>query len=214
MNTRRVNTAADVINAALMQTRTAAGIALALESAQLLMSPETAAELEQLRTALAVSEQRSERRRIAWRMARSRAISTGGAADRYAARSRDAQEALQHMLFAVIAGQLALHEANRERKELRARVAELEAAPTTVYRAEHPDSGITLGHYGTREAARKHCETVLRREVGDETFLGWVPDDGSELAPEELCVGHDVECTGYIVTPLELASEYDEGADE
>ncbi|NUP19229.1 MAG: hypothetical protein HOZ81_24680 [Streptomyces sp.] len=45
MNTRRVNTAADVILAALTQNRTAAGIAMALESAQLLMSPETAAEL-------------------------------------------------------------------------------------------------------------------------------------------------------------------------
>ncbi|MFE3169288.1 hypothetical protein [Streptomyces sp. NPDC059224] len=56
MNTRRVNTAADVINRALMQTRTAAGIALALESAQLLMSPETAAELEQLRARVAELE--------------------------------------------------------------------------------------------------------------------------------------------------------------
>lgn len=83
--------------------------------------------VEQLRAELVVSEQRSERRRIAWRMARSRAISAGGAADRYAARSRDAQDAVQHMLFAVLAGQLAMHEANRERQELRARVAELEA---------------------------------------------------------------------------------------
>ncbi|MFC9847746.1 hypothetical protein ACFWFF_01350 [Streptomyces sp. NPDC060223] len=52
MNTRLVNTAAGVINAALMQNRTAAGIALALESAQLLMSPETAAELVELRRQL------------------------------------------------------------------------------------------------------------------------------------------------------------------
>ncbi|RSN13792.1 hypothetical protein DMH25_08370 [Streptomyces sp. WAC 01325] len=86
--------------------------------------------------------------------------------------------------------------------------------PLTVYRAEHPDSGVTLGHYGTREAARKHCETVLRREVGDEVFLGWVPDDGSELAAEELCIGHDFECSGYIVVPLEVPSEYDAEADE
>lgn len=74
------------------------------------------------------AEARAERYRIAWGMARTRAISAGGAADRYAARSRDAQDALQHMLFTVIAGQMALHEANRERQELRARVAELEAA--------------------------------------------------------------------------------------
>lgn len=49
MNTRLVNTAAGVINAALTQNRTSAGIALALESAQMLMTPETAAELELLR---------------------------------------------------------------------------------------------------------------------------------------------------------------------
>ncbi|MGA5330988.1 hypothetical protein ACPCJT_20385 [Streptomyces griseoincarnatus] len=49
MNTRLVNTAAGVILRALTQNRTAAGIALALESAQLLQSPETVAEMERLR---------------------------------------------------------------------------------------------------------------------------------------------------------------------
>jgi len=94
----------------------------------------------------------------------------------------------------------------------RARAAELEAAPQTVYRASH--ESIVMGLYTTRKAAREHCETVLRREVGDEAFLGWVPDDGSELAAEELCIGHDFECSGYVVTPLEVASAYDEEADE
>lgn len=56
MNTRRVNGAAGVINAALAQCRTAAGIALALESAQLLMTPETAAELVALRARVAELE--------------------------------------------------------------------------------------------------------------------------------------------------------------
>lgn len=56
MNTRLVNSAAGVINAALTQNRTAAGIALALESAQLLMTPETAAELESLRVRVAELE--------------------------------------------------------------------------------------------------------------------------------------------------------------
>jgi predicted nuclease with TOPRIM domain len=56
MNTKLVNSAAGVINAALGQDRTAAGIALALESAQLLMSPETVAELEQLRCRVAELE--------------------------------------------------------------------------------------------------------------------------------------------------------------
>jgi hypothetical protein len=65
------------------------------------------------------AEARAERYRIAWGMARTRAISTGGAADRYAARARDAQEALQHMLFTVIAGQMALKAATDEVAELR-----------------------------------------------------------------------------------------------
>lgn len=56
MNAKRVNCAADVILAAITQNRTAAGIAMALESAQLLMSPEIAAELEQLRQRVAELE--------------------------------------------------------------------------------------------------------------------------------------------------------------
>ncbi|MFI8531751.1 hypothetical protein ACIGMX_16115 [Streptomyces aquilus] len=60
MNTKLVNSAAGVINAALASNRTAAGIALALDSAQLLMSPETAAELEQLRAQVAELEAQRE----------------------------------------------------------------------------------------------------------------------------------------------------------
>lgn len=58
MNTRSVNSAAGVILAALSQNRTAAGIALALESAGLLMSPEAAADLASVSTdAVGVAEQ-------------------------------------------------------------------------------------------------------------------------------------------------------------
>ncbi len=72
------------------------------------------------------------RYRIAWRMARTRALSTGSAADRYAARARDAQDALQHMLFTVIAGQMALKAATD-------RVAELEDAAQKIVHL-HKDS--------------------------------------------------------------------------
>lgn len=85
-------------------------------------------------------------------------------------------------------------------------------AELTIYRASH--DSIVMGLYTTREAAREQCETLTRREVGDTALLGWVPDDGSEHAPEELCTGEDVECTGYVVTPLTVASAYDEEADE
>ena len=60
MNTRLVNTAADVILRALTQNRTAAGIALALESAQLLQSPETAAESAHYRAAFEAQRSRAE----------------------------------------------------------------------------------------------------------------------------------------------------------
>ncbi|MET9955655.1 hypothetical protein ABZ135_29475, partial [Streptomyces sp. NPDC006339] len=49
MNTKRVNAAEGVILAALKTKKTAAGVAIALESACLLQSPETAAELTRRR---------------------------------------------------------------------------------------------------------------------------------------------------------------------
>lgn len=61
MNTKLVNTTAGVILAALEQNRTAAGIALALESAQMLMTPETAAELVALRARVVELEARLKR---------------------------------------------------------------------------------------------------------------------------------------------------------
>jgi hypothetical protein len=49
MNTRALNALAGVIAAAMKEDRTPMGIALAIESAGMLQSPETAAELESLR---------------------------------------------------------------------------------------------------------------------------------------------------------------------
>ncbi|TLQ45792.1 hypothetical protein [Streptomyces marianii] len=56
MNARRVNAAAGVIFAAMKTRQTAAGIAAALEAAQLLQSPETADELQRLRARVAELE--------------------------------------------------------------------------------------------------------------------------------------------------------------
>lgn len=66
MNTRLINSAAGVINAALTQNRTAAGIALALDSAGMLMTPETAAELASLRARFAVSDHSADEDPIAF----------------------------------------------------------------------------------------------------------------------------------------------------
>ncbi|MFC8271123.1 hypothetical protein ACFUJR_00980 [Streptomyces sp. NPDC057271] len=56
MNARRVNAAAGVVHAAMQTRQTAAGIAAALESACLLQSPESAAEVFALRARVAELE--------------------------------------------------------------------------------------------------------------------------------------------------------------
>lgn len=66
MNAKLVSSATGVINAALTQNRTAAGIALALESAGLLMSPEVARELASLRARFAVSDHPADEDPIAF----------------------------------------------------------------------------------------------------------------------------------------------------
>ncbi|MFJ3021427.1 hypothetical protein ACIPH4_10810 [Streptomyces tendae] len=98
-----------------------------------------------------------------------------------------------------------------------ARVAELEAAPTAVYRAEHPDSGITLGHYSTAKAARDHCEDLERRSwpTGTTLAFDWIEDDEDRVAELVVVAGQNEESTtGYVVTALEAPSEYDAEADE
>ncbi|NEB92385.1 hypothetical protein [Streptomyces bauhiniae] len=109
---------------------------------------------------------------------------------------------------------------------LRARVAELEAAPTKVFRASH--DSIVMGLYTTAAEARKHCETEMRREYDKSTkvSLWWREDEDTVDQPEDGEQELYVHATpagmspgrtwnsGYMVTPLEVASEYDEEADE
>ncbi|MFE6482430.1 hypothetical protein ACFVGN_05745 [Streptomyces sp. NPDC057757] len=102
-------------------------------------------------------------------------------------------------------------------KKLQALVAELEAAPTTAYRAEHPDSGITLGHYGTEAAARAHCEAEELNSWGPGHTLvfDWIEDEEDRVAELVVTAGQcDESTTGYLVTALDIASEYDEEADQ
>lgn len=93
------------------------------------------------------------------------------------------------------------------------------AAPElTVYRAQH--DSIVLDLYDNRDAARAHCEAYLRREVGDTVPLQWVPDYSGEVVVEELSyIGASdddpaMDLTGYVVTPLTVASRFDEEADQ
>jgi hypothetical protein len=123
-----------------------------------------------------------------------------------------ATEALVHAVLALV-DTLA-----QPQLEEKATAAAATATPElTAYRAEHPDSGITLGHYGASSAARAHCEAMERRSwpVGTTLAFDWIEDDEDRVAELVVTAGQNEESTtGYIVTALELASEYDEESDE
>lgn len=214
MNARALNALAGVIcRAQESGKRTPMGIAIAVESAGLLMSPETAAELEKLRAELAEErvrvaelEAQRERRRIRLVALQNDSLNMRGTLSP-AGRPRRVPMPLGETLTPVV-------------EWLLARVAELEAAQApaelTVYRASH--ESIVMGLYTTREAAREHCETLMHREqsVAD---LNWYPDTtegDDEDAPEGLfmVVAGEESDTGYVVTPVPVASEYDAEADE
>jgi hypothetical protein len=91
-----------------------------------------------------------------------------------------------------------------------------EAADTTgpevtVYRAEY--DVIPFGLYTTPEAARAHCEAHLRREQPT-AALDWIVDDEDGVAELVTTVDGSSDATGYVVIALEVASAYDEEADE
>jgi hypothetical protein len=82
--------------------------------------------------------------------------------------------------------------------------------PLTVFRASH--DSIVMGHYTTRQAAYVHCEAFLRRESPTASF-DWAEAEGGVAELTVRVDGEDLE-TGYTVTALEVASEYDAEADE
>ncbi|WHM32409.1 hypothetical protein OH540_21130 [Streptomyces sp. BPPL-273] len=274
MRTQLVTTAADVISRAMQQGRTLpAALAVALDSARLLQSPDTAAEFEKLQRwheedGRAMEVGRQQRRNLRARIAELEAErhtaneSLSDAAEQLRAdRDRIAElEAARDQLVRwhgedsktnttlvarvdryraeltalrndALSMRGSLAPADGDRKVpfelgetltpavdwLIARVAELEAAQGTVYRAEHPDSGITLGHYSTAKAARDHCEATERRSwpTGTTLAFDWIEDDEDRVAELVVTAGqNDESATGYLVTALELDSEYDADADQ
>jgi hypothetical protein len=109
-----------------------------LRAAQQLLSQQ--AEINQLTT-------ERNRYRIAWRGARTRALSTGSAADRYAARAQALQAALQEMLVPLFTGHVSEeHEPNA--------VAEIRAA--TLYAAADEIVAHCPEH-GTAENSTAQC---------------------------------------------------------
>lgn len=89
-------------------------------------------------------------------------------------------------------------------------------APTTVYRASY--DSIVMGLYATEAPARKHCERLLSDEhpAGTSMVFAWIGDEDDPEEPRELVAeidGGDEQPTGYVVTALEVASEYAPEAD-
>lgn len=86
--------------------------------------------------------------------------------------------------------------------------------PLTIYRAQH--DSIVMGLYTTAAEARKHCESVERRAWAkfENPSFGWIEDDEDGVAEMTVWVGGEECPNGYVVTALEIASKYDEEADE
>jgi hypothetical protein len=84
----------------------------------------------------------------------------------------------------------------------------------TIYRASH--DSIVMGLYTTAAAAREHCETEERRSwaTGTNLSFDWIEDEEDGIAELTAWVGGEECTTGYVVTALEVASVYDEEADE
>ncbi|MFP8959996.1 hypothetical protein ACLIYP_05400 [Streptomyces nanhaiensis] len=98
-------------------------------------------------------------------------------------------------------------------------------AELTVYRASH--DSIAMGLYTTRQAAREHCQTLMERaSVATLEWRRdgeWREDDDGEPGPDEAEELYEYgthpetatwDPTGYVVTPLTVASAYNEEADE
>ena len=81
----------------------------------------------------------------------------------------------------------------------------------TIYQASH--DSIVMGLYDNRQAAYEHCEADELRDDPISPMAWEVDEDGTA----ELVRWHipDVATpTGFVVTPLTVASEYDEEAEE
>lgn len=103
-----------------------------------------------------------------------------------------------------------LIDAETERDSLREKAEE-----TVVYRASH--DSIVMGLYTTAAAARAHCEAEERRTWSKSVALtfDWIEDEEDGVAELTVTADQDNEgVTGYVVTALTVASEYDEEADE
>lgn len=228
MNTRLVNSAAELIRRSMENgKKTPAGWAMDLESAQLLQSPETAAE--------------HARVRLAWRSARGRAADARGEFLGECAQHRTTLELLAKngdaaaerdclalaVLFALQWTEgmpVGLREGIDAILTTMPLAGEKSTAPSgdatpevTIFRAGFEGHDIPLGLYTNAEAARAHCEAYVRREypAGTQLVMAWsVDEDDPNIVELDVEINGRTESTGYIVTAVPVASEYDPESEE
>jgi hypothetical protein len=107
------------------------------------------------------------------------------------------------------------HTTNEALSDVTVALREREAAPLTIFRAEH--DSIVMGLYTTAAAARAHCEAEERRSwlTGTTLAFDWIEDEEDGVAELTVVAGQNEESvTGYVVTALEVSASYDEEADQ
>ncbi|MFC9700868.1 hypothetical protein ACFTWD_09275 [Streptomyces sp. NPDC056943] len=213
MNAKRVAAAEGVILAAMQTRRTAAGIAVALESACLLQSPESAAEARQLRDdvtgaclARYEEEQENARLRLAWKSARERAQAYGEGIlrhveerDSYAKWLEQEQGVTQQLRVQVDellkerqSTNEALDDAVKALRVQRDRIAELEAAAAQVARfcaarAKYVDNINNCSPSNDRDYWRWNGHAEARRQLSQLLGLpvAWPAEDTAAPVPTE-----------------------------
>ncbi|MYU24517.1 hypothetical protein [Streptomyces sp. SID8352] len=198
-STRLVDTAAGVISRAMQQGCTLpAALANALDSARLLQSPETAAAMQRLRDDQAANDHEYETAtaRIA---ALEKAAVEGRAA--LASFCHDHPDPGTAALGALYLLQQATHGTPMQPGE----------TVPKFYQASH--ESIVMGLYITAAEARRHCETEMRRDIPGAS-LDWIEDDEDGVAELVAAFSEDERPTGYVVTALEVTSDYHEGVDK
>ena len=194
--------------------------AQALEDSCQLLDPEVAEELKHLRSAFAAQQSRAETLDGLARRLQDRVAELEVDRDRIdrlekaAVEARAALAAFCHDLddpgTAALGALYLLQQAT-----VGTAMQPGETVPT-FYRASH--DSIVMGLYTTAAEARAHCVAEERRtwSTGANPVFDWIEDEEDGVA-ELVTVAEDGETesiTGYVVTALEVASKYDEEADE
>ena len=177
----------------------------ALDSAQLLQSPETAERAERHRVRMVAAE--GDLLDI-----RGALSPSGGPRWVPVELGERVAPAVEWLLARVAELEAERHSTNDALADITVAHREVTApADVTVWRAQH--DSIPMGLYTTREAAKAHCEADTLRDLPG-VSLDWIEDEEDGVAELIAAFGEDERPTGYVVTALTVASAYDKEDDE